>query len=157
MKALIEVREVAQQQTLTLRTRVLRPGHPPEARPFGIGEDEETRHFAAFEGEEVVGACYIVRRAAPFDSLSWAWQLRGMAVETSRQGQGIGARIVERAEEEARRAEEEARRAGIEVLWFNARRVAVGFYAKLGFEPWGEEFDIPVIGPHTVMWKRLIV
>lgn len=148
MKPSIEVREVSQEQTLALRTRVLRPGSVPDARLFGVEDAEETRHFTAFDGEEMVGACYIVRRVAPFDSSSRAWMLRGMAVETSRQGQGIGAQLVARVEDKARSA-------GIEVLWFNARRVALGFYARLGFEPWGEEFELPVVGPHTVMWKRL--
>ncbi len=148
MKPLIEVRETTAEQTLLLRTRILRPGHAPDARLFGVGDDEETRHFAAFDGEEIVGACYIVRRAAPFDSKARAWQLRGMAVETGRQGQGIGAQIMARVEEEAGRA-------GMGILWFNARRVALGFYARLGFETWGEEFEIPTIGPHLVMGKRL--
>ncbi len=148
MKQTIEVREVTQAQTLALRTQILRPGHAPDARLFGVEDTEETRHFAAFEGEEVVGACYIVRRAAPFDSLALAWQLRGMAVQTQRQGQGIGAQLVARVELEARLAK-------MEILWFNARRVAVGFYERLGFERLGEEFEIPVVGPHFLMWKRL--
>ncbi len=148
MKPLIEVHEVFQEQTLGLRTQILRPGSAPDARLFGVEDAEETRHFAAFDGEEMVGACYIVRRAAPFDALARAWQLRGMAVQTTRQGQGIGAQIVAHVEAEARRAD-------IEILWFNARRVALGFYARLGCAPRGEEFEIPVVGPHTVMWKRL--
>lgn len=148
MKPLIEVRKVTQEQTLALRTKVLRPGHAPDARLFGVETDEETRHFAAFAGEAIVGACYIVRRAAPFDAGARSWMLRGMAVEPDLQGQGIGAAIV-------RFVEAQAQDANIEILWFNARRVALGFYARLGFEKWGEEFEIPVVGPHTVMWKRL--
>lgn len=148
MKPATEVREATEEQTLALRTEVLRPGSIPDARLFGVEDAEETRHFAAFAGEAMAGACYIVRRAAPFDASAQSWQLRGMAVETDLQGQGIGTQLVARVEDEARRA-------GIEILWFNARRIALGFYARLGFEPWGEEFEIPVVGPHTVMWKRL--
>lgn len=144
----IEVREVTAQDTLPVRCRVLRPGHAPDARLFGVEASEETRHYAAFEGEEIVGACYIVRRAAPFDSDATAWMLRGMAVETARQGQGIGALLVARVREEARREP-------IELLWFNARRIAVGFYARLGFEATGDEFDIPTVGPHRLMFAWL--
>lgn len=145
----IEVREVAADDTLPLRTQVLRPSHAPDARLFGVEDEEETRHFAVVEGEEIVGACYIVRRAAPFNSEPTAWMLRGMAVEPSRQGQGIGALLV-------RRVEEEALRADIELLWFNARIKAVGFYEKLGFTIIGDEFDIPTVGPHLRMWKWII-
>ena len=148
MNAQIEVRETIADATLALRTRVLRPGHAPDARLFGVADSEETRHFAAFDGEEVVGACYIVARAAPFESDASAWQLRGMAVDPTRQGQGIGALLV-------RFVEAEAVGANTQILWFNARTTAVGFYEKLGFEVSGEEFDIPTVGPHFLMSKHL--
>ncbi len=148
MNSPIEVRETVAEQTLALRTKVLRPGHAPDARLFGVADTEETRHFAAFDGEQIVGACYMVARAAPFESVSRAWQLRGMAVDPYRQGQGIGAILV-------RHVEGEAARANVELMWFNARKIAVGFYEKLGFAVIGDEFDIATIGPHLQMWKRL--
>ncbi len=149
MNPQLEVREVSAEQTLVLRTQILRPGHAPDARLFGVDDAEQTRHFGAFDGAEIVGACYIVRRAAPFDSGARAWMLRGMAVETKRQGQGVGALLV-------RFVMDEAVGDNIEVLWFNARRIAVGFYKKLGFDVLGEEFDIPTVGPHFLMGKRLL-
>ncbi|RYZ86072.1 MAG: GNAT family N-acetyltransferase [Proteobacteria bacterium] len=108
----------------------------------------ESRHFAAYDGEDIVGVGYIVPVASPFDDKPKAWMLRGMAVESERQGQGVGAAVV-------RFVEDEAQREGIELLWFNARKIAVGFYARLGFESIGDEFIIPEIGPHFVMFKYL--
>ncbi|MDP3353786.1 MAG: GNAT family N-acetyltransferase, partial [Flavobacteriaceae bacterium] len=43
-----------------------------------------------------------------------------------------------------------------ELLWFNARIKALNFYQKLGFQTIGEEFDIPYVGGHYVMFKKLI-
>ena len=44
---------------------------------------------------------------------------------------------------------------GGRVAWFNARRAAEGFYAHMGYRTVSEEFDVPGIGPHVVMEKRL--
>jgi predicted GNAT family N-acyltransferase len=41
------------------------------------------------------------------------------------------------------------------MIWCNARLSAVRFYEKLGFETRGDEFDIPDVGPHVVMWRTL--
>ena len=40
-------------------------------------------------------------------------------------------------------------------IWFNARRAAEGFYARMGYATVSDEFDVPGIGPHVVMEKRL--
>jgi len=120
----------------------------PDEALFSGGMPANARHFAALDGERIVGVCFIVPAPAPFDAAKRAWMLRGMAVDPALQGQGIGASLVKHV---LHLAKEER----IKILWFNARRVAVGFYAKLGFEKWGEEFDIPNIGPHTVMFQPL--
>ena len=143
----LEIREVRAPDTLPLRTQVLRPGREPSEALFAGPMPPASRHFAAFEGAHIVGVGFIVPIAAPFDDAARAWMLRGMSVEPTRQNQGVGRAIVEHVLAEAARE-------NIEVLWFNARRAAVGFYQRLGFETWGEEFQIPDVGPHTVMFGR---
>ena len=44
---------------------------------------------------------------------------------------------------------------GGDLLWCNARVVALGFYERLGFVAEGPEFEIVPIGPHFVMTKNL--
>lgn len=39
------------------------------------------------------------------------------------------------------------------LLWRNARIVALDFYKRLGLQTIGPEFDIKGIGPHFVTWK----
>ena len=41
------------------------------------------------------------------------------------------------------------------LLWCNARTSAMGFYQNVGFEKIGEEFDIPTVGPHVLMFKKI--
>ena len=43
----------------------------------------------------------------------------------------------------------------IDVLWCNARVLAVQFYEKCGFKVVGSDFDIRLIGQHFVMYKKL--
>jgi len=121
----------------------------PHEALFSGGMPDGARHFAAIDGERIVGVCLIVPAPAPFDASKRAWMLRGMAVDPALQGQGIGAPLVKHV---LALAEEEQ----VEILWFNARRVAIGFYARLGFQKWGEEFEIPNVGPHTVMFRTLV-
>jgi len=120
----------------------------PDEALFSGGMPAGARHFAALGGKRIVGVCFVVSKHAPFNAAQSAWMLRGMAVEPALQGQGIGASLVKHVLDLA-----EGER--IEILWFNARRIAVGFYAKLGFDKWGEEFEIPNVGPHTVMFRTL--
>lgn len=145
---MMRVEEVTSAQTLLIRAKVLRPGKEPDEALFLGVMPPEARHFAVYEDDQIIGAGFVVPVPAPFDPQPKAWMLRGMAVDPDLQGKGAGRLIVERVLEEANRE-------GIEMLWFNARRIAVGFYHRLGFEPIGEEFEIPDIGPHTRMFKRL--
>jgi len=145
----IRLEEVSAARTLSLRCAVLRPAMVPDEALFSGGMPEGARHFAAIDGKCIVGVCFIVPASAPFDAAKRAWMLRGMAVEPPLQGQGIGGSLVRHV---LALAEEEQ----VEILWFNARRISVGFYAKLGFHKWGEEFDIPNVGPHLVMFRTLV-
>ena len=42
-----------------------------------------------------------------------------------------------------------------DLLWCNARLIAVDFYESLGFKIIGEIFDIEGIGPHYYMYKEI--
>ncbi len=42
-----------------------------------------------------------------------------------------------------------------DVLWCNARLVALEFYTVLGFKIIGPEFNIKDIGPHYKMYKTI--
>jgi ribosomal protein S18 acetylase RimI-like enzyme len=63
-------------------------------------------------------------------------------------GKGYGKAILHKAFEELKRKK-------IPILWCNARVVALDFYQKLGFEIIGEPFDLPQIGTHYKMYKKI--
>ena len=44
---------------------------------------------------------------------------------------------------------------GEALVWCNARVAALSFYRRAGFEPVGLPFDLPVIGEHRAMQRRV--
>lgn len=125
---------------IDLRWHVLRPGRPRSSARFDGDDAPSTVHLAARGAEGRVVGCATLIDAR-------GMQLRGMAVDPAWQGRGVGAAIVARAQEMA------AER-GVE-LWCNARLSASGFYAACGWDPEGEIFEVPGIGPHVAMrWRR---
>jgi predicted N-acetyltransferase YhbS len=70
-----------------------------------------------------------------------------MAVQNNLQGKGIGASMMNFAENLARDS-------GYKKLMMHARKTAVGFYEKLGYKVSGHEF-IEVSLPHYIMSKKL--
>lgn len=71
-----------------------------------------------------------------------------MAVLLDHQKQGIGENLVYHVERYATQKK-------AELIWFNAREIAVGFYQKLGYETIGKPFAIADLGLHYIMFKRL--
>jgi len=143
------VEEIEPRDTLPLRALVLRPGWEPEECLFEHDAAPGTFHL----GARIIGTGQVVAiMTVMVDDLPLlprldpgpGWRIRSMASHPEVRGAGCAAAIV---------------RAGIErawgqrpcPAWCNARRVAYGFYERLGFERFGDEFDIEDIGPHTVM------
>jgi GNAT superfamily N-acetyltransferase len=142
-----------------LRRRVLRP-HQAIAEQVLAGDDAPgAAHFAAYLEEEdgaraaPVGIASITPE--PFPGADGPgppgadFRVRGMATDPDR-GRGVGAGAALLAA-----AIGHARAAGATRVWCNARTPARGFYEHAGFVAEGEEFELPAIGPHYLMWLTL--
>jgi predicted GNAT family N-acyltransferase len=126
------VREVLAQETYSVRKEVLRNNLPlPEAME---GDFEKfTFHLGMFLNTELIGiATFMKNKNSSFNGVQY--QLRGMATCQNYQHMGVGKKL----------------------LWCNARVTALSFYEKLGFISVGEEFEIHLVGPHFVMFKKLM-
>ena len=121
--------------TIELRSRVLRDGRAHEG--FAEDGDATTIHLAAVDGDRVVGVATFV----PRDD-GW-WQLRGMAVDTERQGRGIGRAILDEAETRLRAL-------GASGVWANGRDTALGFYERAGWRVVGDGYDMTGRPHHRV-------
>lgn len=126
---------------IRLRDEILR-------KPLGLYFDPEelTREkddvlIGAFEEDKLIGCCLLTRSDAT------TCRLRQMAVSSTLQQKGIGATLMNFAENVARER-------GYQMLMMHARKSAVGFYQKFGYIVSGDEFYEVTI-PHYVMHKKL--
>lgn len=71
-----------------------------------------------------------------------------MAVLETHQKKGFGNALVKYCEDYCNAN-------NIDLIWFNARTEAVGFYQKLNYKIMGEPFDIKDVGEHYLMFKKL--
>lgn len=147
----LSVMFVSADEVRPLRTRILRPGYPAE-RLLVFPEDDhsECAHVAAISDGKIIGvATFLLKPTVELDDPQ-AIQLRGMAVDSQMQGRGVGKCILDFALEELKN-----RFSNSKWVWCNARQSAAHFYDHCGFEILSDSFDIPEIGPHFVMGRRI--
>lgn len=142
------IRFIEAEQTHDLRSRVMRPGRPLEECIYPEDDAYGAFHLGCFDGDRITGIASFSQENVGGIGMQNAYRLRGMAVEPSLRGQGIGTAIINFAIEYL------ASR-NCDVLWCNARSTAADFYRSLGFETFSDEFDVPNIGPHYRMKKDL--
>ena len=141
------IRRVSTEEIRSLRHRILRPGQSFEDTLYPGDDLSDTVHLGAFDGERLVGIASLYREDRA-DGPTGGWRLRGMATDADVRGTGFGAALLDGGVEHVTAS-------GGAELWCNARLSAVGFYRRAGFEVMSEEFDVPRIGPHVVMARRL--
>jgi len=140
----VVIRRATAEEIFPLRHAVLRPGRPVSASVYA--EDEGAVHISAWDDDLLVGCATVFPDPWPggggLDAEPTAWRLRGMAVDPSRQGTGVGRVVLARAIEAARDAR-------APLLWANARSTALGFYEGADWRVVGDEFITPDTGlPH---------
>lgn len=133
-----------------LRHLVLRAVRPFETCIWDGDELPDTRHFAVYADERVAAIGTLLHRAHEVAPGPHAWQIRGMATHPESRGCGLGKLLLEFMLAHCRG------RDNGHIVWCNARTSAAGFYQRFDFETVGGEFDIPEVGPHVVMRRRLV-
>lgn len=144
----VRVRAAAVSEILALRHRELRPGRPRATAEFDGDREAGTLHFGAFlvETGAPVGCASFVARPWRHEP---AYQVRGMATRADLVRHGVGTALLRFAETVL------GAEPGPRCLWCNARLEAVAFYEKLGWAVVSPRFEIPDVGPHFVMVRRL--
>ncbi|MCB9171245.1 MAG: GNAT family N-acetyltransferase [Flavobacteriales bacterium] len=140
----MEIRSIPVERTLELRRKVLRPHQRPEDLVFTHDHDEAAFHLGAFEAGTLVGVASFTPESHAEVAALRPYRLRGMAVRPDRQRQGIGSALM-------RHARVLLAQAGCDMLWCNARAVALPFYRREGLRILGAPFVIEGIGEHHLM------
>lgn len=144
----IEIKLLKPEDIRPLRLKVLWPHKETiEACSLPIDTDSTTFHVGAVQDEKVVGTSTFLIDINPKFAEKKQYRLRAMATDPEIQGTGTGAKIIEKGIEELKNR-------GIKLLWCDARLKATGFYEKLNFKVLGDIYEVPVIGPHKLMYKE---
>jgi GNAT superfamily N-acetyltransferase len=137
------------QDTYLIRHQVLRKGKPIETCCFNGDAENSTAHFGLFKEEQLIGVVSVFNTPSKHFKEQSQFQIRGMAVLDGFQHKGFGNQLVIYAENYCREKKGE-------VIWFNARQKAVPFYKKKDYKILGDAFEIPEVGIHFVMYKKII-
>ena len=144
----ITIKQISSAETFIVRQPVLRAGRPIEDCKFDADDLQTTFHLGLYFKNELVGvATFLENKNTLFNQQKQA-QLRGMAILKKVQGFGFGALLLKKGEVILKEKK-------MDLLWFNAREVATGFYKKNGYIIIGDSFTIPQVGLHFVMYKSL--
>jgi predicted GNAT family N-acyltransferase len=130
--------------SLALRDRVLRKPLGLSYDPSELMAESSEWHLAAHQGSSLL-AVMLLRKADA--GSSEVLKMRQVAVDEQVQGLGVGSRLL-------RFAEDFARDQGCCRIELHARKNAVPFYLKLGYEATGDWFQEVGI-PHLAMFRNL--
>lgn len=143
---MVQIRKISADKTYQIRLEILRNGMDLPVQ-FSGDFDKETFHLGVFEDGNLKGIASFMKTTNDLFELP-QYQLRGMATLEEVRGKGLGKQLLIEGINILRDR-------NVRVLWCNAREVALNFYEKLEFSVEGNSFEIPEIGKHYIMYKKI--
>ena len=145
----LSARFIEPAETQSLRHRVLWPHlSSPEVCVIDIDNREDAFHVGVFRGETLISIGSFFRISSPRLAPQNQYRLRAMATDPDYRRMHAGHHLLSFACEELCKRH-------VDVLWCDARLVAVPFYESIGFSKFEDIYEVPLIGPHHFMWKEL--
>ena len=144
----MEIKKIAAFETIIVRHPVLRLGKPIASCYFEGDDLPTTSHFGLYFENQLVAIISSFKVQNKLFIEENQYQIRGMAVLEEFQKKGFGEALLNYCENEIKINNGE-------LIWFNARESAVGFYKKSGYEILGDQFEIPDVGPHYILFKTI--
>lgn len=145
----LTARFIEASETRGLRHKVLWQHLPSsEVCTIDIDTDCDAFHVGVFYDDTLISIGSFFRVASPRLSHDSQYRLRAMATDSSFRRMHAGAELI------AFGCQELIKR-GVDVLWCDARLLAVPFYESIGFSKFDDVYEVPKIGPHHFMWKEL--
>ena len=139
---------VKAEEVRPLRHLVLRPNLPVETTRYDLDNHKETIHLACIMNKKIISiSTFYPENNSELKSKN-GYRLRGMATHPKYRRMSAATKLIL----EGLRLLKDQK---CDVLWCNARLIAVDFYQSLGFKKIGPEFNIKNIGPHFKMFKTL--
>ena len=144
----VEINKVDAEKVRPLRHAELRKGQDFSTTSYLKDYEEDTFHMACIVDDKIVTcATFYPEKSIKLKSDN-AYRLRGMATGSNFQRKGYGRDLMNESFKELKKKD-------CDMVWCNARLIAVDFYKSVGFKITGELFDIAGIGPHYYMYKEI--
>ena len=145
----MDIKVVAAKDIRPLRNLVLRPNLPIETTYYDLDNDIETFHLASIMDNTIISIGTFYPENDIELQTKNGYRLRGMATDPKFRRKSAATKLMKESFVLLKEKK-------CDILWCNARLVAVEFYKSLGFKITGKIFDIPSIGPHYKMYKSVI-
>ena len=144
----VSISKVDTEKVRPLRHSELRKGQDFSTTSYLEDYEEGTFHLACIVDDKIVTcASFYAEKSIKIKSEN-AYRLRGMATDSNFQRKGYASDLMNESFKELKKRD-------CDMVWCNARLVAVDFYKSSGFKITGELFDIEGIGPHYYMYKEI--
>ena len=144
----VNIIKVDAEKVRPLRHSELRKGQDFSTTSYLEDYEADTFHMACIVDEKIVTcATFYPEKSTKIKSEN-AYRLRGMATDSNFQRKGYATDLMTESFKELKEKESD-------LLWCNARLVAVDFYKSVGLKITGDLFDIQGIGPHYYMYKEI--
>ena len=143
-----ELKIISSEDTFPVRHPVLRQGKPIESCFFDGDNLETTVHFGLFLKAKLVGVISVFKNKNSIFKAENQFRIRGMAILQEYQGKKYGKQLLLGCEMYVLGQKPD-------LIWFNAREIAVPFYENSGYKIVGEPFEINEIGTHYIMFKDM--
>lgn len=144
----IEIVNINAEEIRPLRHAELRQGQDFSSTSYLRDNDKETFHLACRINRKIITCATFYPEITDKKVSKNPYRLRGMATHVDFRRKGYAAELMNRSFEVLKEK-------GCDLLWCNARLVAISFYKSLGFKIIGDIFDIKEIGPHYYMYKEI--
>ena len=145
----MDVKKVTAKDIRPLRNLVLRPNLPIETTYYDLDDDINTFHLASIMDNTIISIGTFYPENDIELQTKNGYRLRGMATHPKFRRKSAATKLMKESFVLLKEKK-------CDILWCNARFVAVEFYKSLGFKITGKIFDIPSIGPHYKMYKSVI-
>ena len=144
----VNITKVDAEKVRPLRHSELRKGQDFSTTSYLEDYKADTFHMGCIVDEKIVTcASFYPEKSIKIKSNN-AYRLRGMATDSNFQRKGYATDLMMESFKELKEKESD-------LLWCNARLVAVDFYKSVGLKITGDLFDIQGIGPHYYMYKEI--
>ena len=144
----VNISKVDAEKVRALRHSELRKGQDFSTTSYLKDYKADTFHMACIVDEKIVTCATFYPEKSTKIKSDNAYRLRGMATDSKFQRKGYATDLMNESFKELKNRD-------CNMLWCNARLVAVDFYKSSGFKITGEIFDIAEIGPHYYMYKEI--